>query len=320
MKSSRQVPQLEAAGLDHIEIIALLVPKVGEDRISDLTASVLKRWLAEFTTQRCQDLEIPTRRYRLISWDSDQLRGRPFDARLPYDPADGPPVLLAPLNLLRHLPWINYPDYYKTTYAPLVLPPGRNRRTIAKETVLKYNRAHFETVRQYVGGRETAAEACSPDPLFTPLRFDTLRRKAARLRSPPTGRVNGADKEFEELSFDLLSSLLYPELDLAGSQERTISGAHIRDVIFHNDDKRRSCTTCASSTMRDRSSSNSRTSPPWNRSMSTSSTDTWTARTWAATRSCSPVPHHRATCSRTSLTCIRRNASPSFVWTTPTSN
>ncbi len=32
--------------------------------------------------------------------------------------------------------------------------------------------------------------------------------------------------------------MLYPELDLAGAQERTISGAHIRDVIFHNDAKK----------------------------------------------------------------------------------
>ncbi|OFB42612.1 hypothetical protein BA059_05120 [Mycolicibacterium sp. (ex Dasyatis americana)] len=34
-----------------------------------------------------------------------------------------------------------------------------------------------------------------------------------------------------------MSSALYPELDIAGQQERTISGAHIRDVIFHNDGK-----------------------------------------------------------------------------------
>jgi hypothetical protein len=92
-------------------------------------------------------------------------------------------------------------------------------------------------VSSYVTSREQQADECGADPLFTPLRLDTLRRKAQELHTLTTGRTGGADKKFESLAFDLLSSLLYPELDLAGRQERTISGAHIRDVIFHNDGK-----------------------------------------------------------------------------------
>jgi hypothetical protein len=233
----REVPQLGATGLNHIEILALLIPKVAEDRISDLTASVMKRWLATFTTERCRSFGIPTRRYRLNGWDSDRLEWQPFDAELPYDPTHGSPVLLAPLALLRRLPWINYPDYYKTTYLRLVLPPGRHNRAVAKATVLAHNRAHYQVVSSYVTSREQQADECGADPLFTPLRLDTLRRKAQELHTLTTGRTGGADKKFESLAFDLLSSLLYPELDLAGRQERTISGAHIRDVIFHNDGK-----------------------------------------------------------------------------------
>jgi hypothetical protein len=146
-------------------------------------------------------------------------------------------VLLAPLDLLRHLPWINYPDYYKSTFSHLVLEAGRTRSAIPKPQVLAYNRANYEIVRGYVTGREGQSDACSPDPLFTPLKLDTLRRKATQLQVLPTGRDGGADKKFEALAYDLLSSLLYPELDLAKSQVRTISGAHIRDIIFHNDGK-----------------------------------------------------------------------------------
>ena len=237
IETFQQVPQLESGGLDHLEILALVVPKIAEDRISDVSASVLKRWLAEFTASRCHELGIPTRRYRLTGWNADRLDWRPFDASLPYNPIDGSPVLLAPLDLLRRLPWINYADYYKTTYARLVLPPGRHNRAVPKDAVLAYNRANYEVVRGYVTSREEQSEACTPDPLFTPLRLDTLKRKAAQLRALPTGRVDGADKKFEDLAYDLLSSLLYPELDLAKAQVRTISGAHIRDIIFHNDGK-----------------------------------------------------------------------------------
>ena len=233
----QQVPQLQAEGLDHLEILALLVPGIAEDRISDLTASVIKRWLAEFTERHCKQWGIPTSRRRLVGWDPAALDWRPFDAHLPYNPSDGSPILLAPLNLLRRLPWINYSDYYRTAYAPLVLPPGRAGRAVAKRDVLVYNRAHFDTVRGYVAGREAAADVCAPDPLFTPLRLTTITKKVKEIKALPTGRVNGADKKFEDLAVDVLSSALYPELDLAGQQERTISGAHIRDVIFHNDGK-----------------------------------------------------------------------------------
>lgn len=237
VRAFQQVPQFQTAGLDHLEVLALLVPGIAEDRISDLTASVLKRWLSEFTEHRCDAWGVPTSRRRLLGWDAAALDWRPFDARLPDNPADGSPVMLAPLNLLRRLPWINYGDYYRTAYAPLVLPPGRAGRAVAKPDVLTYNRTHFDVIRGYVAEREAAADACAPDPLFTPLRLATVKKKISEIKALPTGRVSGADKKFEELAFDVLSSVLYPELDLAGQQERTISGAHIRDVIFHNDGK-----------------------------------------------------------------------------------
>lgn len=234
----KRVPQLSETGLDHIEVLALLIPKIAEDRISDLTATVIKHWLAKFTTERCLDYQIPTKKFRFSgSWSSERHDWVPFDARLPFSPIDESPVLLAPLNLLRRLPWINYEDYYRNTYSRLVLSANPQRRAAAKPDVLAYNRANFEQVRNYVASRESSASQCSPDPLFKPLRLDTLRRKMAEIRSLPTGRTDGADKRFEALAFDILSSLLYPELDLAADQVRTISGAHIRDVIFHNDSK-----------------------------------------------------------------------------------
>jgi len=233
----QQVPQLEATGLDHLEVLALLAPGIAEDRISDLTASVIKRWLAEFTERRCEIVGIPTTARRLLGWDAAALDWRPFEASLPQDPYDGSPVLLAPLDLLRRLPWINYGHYYRTTYAPRVLPPGRAGRAVAKHDVLAYNRAHFDTVRDYVVKREAAFAACASDPLFTPLSLASVKKKVLEIKALPTGRDDGADRKFEELAFDVLSSALYPELDLAGQQERTLSGAHIRDVIFHNDGK-----------------------------------------------------------------------------------
>ena len=148
--------------------------------------------------------------------------------------------------------------------------------------MLAYNRAHFDIVRGYVAEREAAAAACAPDPLFTPLRLTTVKKKFAEIKALPTGRDDGADKKFEELVFDVLSSALYPELDLAGQQERTISGAHIRDVIFHNDGK-----TPFLTDLRDLYGARQLVFELKNvarlrRSMSISSTATSTTRRWAA--------------------------------------
>lgn len=237
IETFRQIPQLAAAGMDHLEILALLVPAIAEDRISDVTASVIKGWLAEFTEARCEQHGIPTAKHRTMAWDATRLDWRPLDVRLPFNPADGTPILLAPLDLLRRLPWINYGDYYRTTYAPLVLPPGRVGGAVAKPDVLAYNRAHFDVVRGYVVEREATALACGPDPLFTPLSTATIKKKVAQIKALNTGREHGEDKKFENLAVDVLSSMMYPQLDLADDQVRTASGAHIRDLIFHNDAK-----------------------------------------------------------------------------------
>src|SRR5215203_4706188 len=96
-----------------------------------------------------------------------------MDALLPWNPVDESPVLLAPLDLLRHLPWTNFPDYYRTTYSRLVLPPDKRNKQVAKEAVLLYNRRNLDAVNLYVRGKERDAGRCQPDPLFSPLSIGT---------------------------------------------------------------------------------------------------------------------------------------------------
>src|SRR5215203_5663801 len=44
----RGTPQLADESLSHLEIISLLVPRISEDRISDIAGCVMKRWLTDF--------------------------------------------------------------------------------------------------------------------------------------------------------------------------------------------------------------------------------------------------------------------------------
>jgi len=234
-----RVPQLGDSGFSHIEEMQLLVPGLAEDRISDLAAVILKGFFIHFTAQRAAQHCIPAEQFVIPNvYDHERAIWRAsVTARLPYNPLDGSPLFFVPLDILRHLPWINYEDYYRSYYAPYVLPADRVVGKIAKARVLAYNRQNYVAVQRYVHEKERTGSQCVPDPLFQPLKLATLRAKFEKLRAIPTGREERHDKEYEDLVCDLLSSLLYDELELAASQVRTLSGVHIRDLIFCNDGK-----------------------------------------------------------------------------------
>jgi hypothetical protein len=121
-----EIPQIQDSGLSHIEVLGLVVPRLAEDRLSDLSVAVLQTFFIDFTLSRARMLGIPTERFQLSSvYDHDRQLWRPLTTDLPFNPIDGSPLLFAPLDLLRHLPWINYEDYYKSTFVRLILPPGR---------------------------------------------------------------------------------------------------------------------------------------------------------------------------------------------------
>lgn len=233
----KAIPQLGSQSLSHIEEIQLLVPGIGEDRISDLTASILKSYLIDFTSQRAIDWEIPVKRYNLpgVYDPARHLWAAKRNCELPYNPMDLSPILLVPLDWLRHLPWINYEDYYRSFYAPYVLPPNSPGRRASKELVLAYNRANYQAVERYVAERERAGSTCSPSPLFQPLGVETVRKKFKTIQSLSTGIDDDNDQKYEELVYDILSSLLYPEMIFAARQSRTVTNVHVRDLIFYND-------------------------------------------------------------------------------------
>lgn len=234
------VPQLSDGGLRHAEELQLVVPGLAEDGISDLVTALLKDFFIDFTVQRAATHSIPTKAFMVDNvWDPDRKLWRPKGrVQLPYNPIDDSPLLLAPLRLLRHLPWINYEDYYRSGYAPYVLGPrAAGAKRVAKPVVLRHNREHYTTVRRYVDERERQRQDCRPDPLFCPLSPATLKKKFAQLRAIPTGKAEKHDRLYEDLACDLLSTLLYPSLEFAASQVRTVSGAHIRDLVLYNDGK-----------------------------------------------------------------------------------
>lgn len=233
------VQQLKDGHLRHFEELQLVVRLIAEDRISDTTIAILKDFFIEYTSAQAREYKMPTRKYAVgnIFDFKSRLWVPAKKVALPYNPIDSTPILLVPLNLLRHLPWINYGDYYRTFYKPYVVDAGSLRRKVADAAVKEYNARNYVEIERYVDVKEKTAGLCKPDPLFKPLTLSTLKKKYKELRELPTGSSDKADRRFEDLVYDLFSSLLYPTFEFAQSSVRTVDGVHIRDLIFYNDGK-----------------------------------------------------------------------------------
>jgi hypothetical protein len=223
------IPQVKQGGFEHIEEIQLFVDQIGKDRVSDLTCSLTKSFLIDFTIDQCTKRGIPTKEVTLdgvFNYATKAFKSEKLP--LPVNPATNSPLLLVPKRWLRFSPWINYDDYF----AAACVKDG----TTPKErvAVLQFNRYHYDMVQAYVQQKELTQADCKNDPLFRPIAVTSAKRKLEEIKRLPSGKNDNADKRYEECVCQLLASLFYPQLDFATEQSRTDSGVLIRDLIFYN--------------------------------------------------------------------------------------
>jgi hypothetical protein len=223
------IPQIKGGGFEHIEEIQLFVDQVGKDRVSDLTCSLTKSFLIDFTIDQCTKNGIPTKEVTLDAiFDYAGKTFKKEKVPLPVNPDTNAPLLLIPKRWLRFSPWINYDDYFA---AACVKDGTTPKQRVA---VLQFNRHNYGMVQAYVQQKERTQADCINDPLFKPIAVTSAKRKLEEIRKLPSGKSDNADKRYEACVCQLLASLFYPQLDFAAEQSRTDSGVLIRDLIFYN--------------------------------------------------------------------------------------
>ncbi|MDR7071033.1 hypothetical protein [Fictibacillus barbaricus] len=227
----KDIPQIKDSGFTHFETIQLFVDGIASDRVSDIACNFLKSFLIDFTIEQSEKYTIPLFKTKLN--DIYDYRSNKFgeeEVYLPQNPETKEPILLIPKRWLRFIPWINYEDYFKDYF----------NKDIEKDTeksrvkILSYNRKNYDTVLNYIKNKELTHESCKNDPLFKPIPVLSAKRKFSTIIKLPSGKTNNADKKYEDHMCQLLSSLLYPQLDFAAEQSRTDTGVLIRDLIFYN--------------------------------------------------------------------------------------
>lgn len=246
-------PSLLQRGVRHIEEMQLFSAGIGPDRISDITANLVKRFLVEYTQRQCTIWQLSLTRAvpvnhiynsKTHSWDDSYVD-------LPTSPFDGSPILLVPRRLVRTLPWINYDDFMRTEFSAYLrarrdearrsrsgpktradAPAGEDARV--KSDVVTVTRNDIGLVERYVKSREQ--QSADARPALDYIDEDACREAEAlkkRLGDILPGREGAA--AYQRVVLEALNFLFNPELIDGEPEVRTVDGTERRDIIFTND-------------------------------------------------------------------------------------
>jgi hypothetical protein len=228
----RTIPQVNNQGFQHFEEIQLFIDNISKDRISDITCSLIKSFLIDFTIEQCQKYGIPIEKCTISLYNYKTQKIEVEETYLPLNPVNKQPIILTPKRWLRYVPWINYEDYFDNYYIKDIEKTFDGK--LNRVQILNFNRNNYDFVSSYISLKEQNSKDLKNDPLFTQIPVLSAKRKLNSILKLPTGKTDNADKEYEDLMVQTMTSLLYPHLDFAKEQSRTDSGTQIRDLIFYN--------------------------------------------------------------------------------------
>lgn len=103
--------------ISHFEELGIFCEGIGPDRLSDMTANLLKQRLVTYTQRICNLHGIPMKKKRLqnTTFDYEYKRWCSAECLLPTNPyKNDSPVLLVPKSFLNVLPEINTDDFADT--------------------------------------------------------------------------------------------------------------------------------------------------------------------------------------------------------------
>ena len=239
-------PGLQERGVLHVEEMQLLASGIGPDRISDISANILKGYLIEYTQRQAEIWGVPLRRGIPLPHIYDERTQSWVDSYvdLPVSPVDDAPVLFVPRRIVRALPWINYDDFlqrdfraYMEARRKTVTNSGHGAKPVlrsAKLDVANVTRQDVTIIDRYVKNREQHASDAQPSMEYID---EQAKKRAAvlidRLSTTPAGREDAT--AYQYLVLEILNFLFVPELIDGRPEVRTVDGTERRDIIFTND-------------------------------------------------------------------------------------
>ena len=142
--------------ISHFEELGIFCEGIGPDRLSDMTANLLKRRLIKYTQRICNLYKVPMKKQRIQNayfdykykcWSSDEYL-------LPVNPyKQNAPILLIPKKFLNILPEINSDDFSETIQLAERLRNDFNYeldKNLDKEIIAKIAIENYDLVKEYI--------------------------------------------------------------------------------------------------------------------------------------------------------------------------
>lgn len=240
-------PELVSRGVRHVEEMQLVSLGIGPDRVSDMSANLLKSFLIEYTQRQAEIYGIPLVKgvpvEHVFDYDDWDWRDDYYDLPVnPLDPAR-PGIILVPRRIVRKLPWINFDDFQRTEFGLFLRArqlkngkmSGGSQQPLNKSDIVAVTKREVERIDHYVDSKESASRDADPDmqATATPEFRSQCQDLIAELTALEPGRAQAY--EYQQLMLRILNVIFEPELIEGQEQVRTEHGTEIRDLVYIND-------------------------------------------------------------------------------------
>ncbi|MEQ8684613.1 MAG: hypothetical protein RIE86_04935 [Imperialibacter sp.] len=238
---------------------ALMIPGINRDKISDITANILKKKLIEFTQLQCKKYSIPLSRVAVNNaFDYDKFDFISYFDELPL--INGKPKILLPISAVRQDPELSKDKYYRNFVIEFlkaehqhagdalasVLKNGKVVVRIADlkqhyplrvEFLYEFSKQHPAILDKYKSElRRTAANGSSRPRLETKRKILNSTERLQILSSIKTGNDDASN--FHKISFDNLIHIFDKRLSNPNREKEINEGRKRIDIVFDNNDKK----------------------------------------------------------------------------------
>ena len=169
-------PVILERGVRHIEEMQLFSLGIGPDRISDMSANLIKEYLINYTQKQCGIWGIPVSPGVPVPHIFDHENCSWYDGYfdLPLSPINETPIILVPRRIVRVLPWINYEEFFRYEFSGYLrqkivknrflgkgsIPDRKGKQS--KGRIVEISRREVDRVDHYVDLKESQASEAQP--------------------------------------------------------------------------------------------------------------------------------------------------------------
>lgn len=237
---------------------AILIPGISRDKISDITANILKRSLVEFTQLQCQNHNIPTKKVPVNNaFDFTTFQFTSYFTHLPV--IDNRPIILLPISSVRQDPELSKTKYYRN-FVLEFLRAEHQHAGDSLSTVLKNGKVVVrisDLKEKYPMSVDFLYNFSKENPNILDrykqeLRNTAIKKGKAQL-NPKHKVLNSTERkayldsiqpganqasDFHKLAYDSLIHILSDRISSPWMEKEINQGRKRIDIVFNNCDKK----------------------------------------------------------------------------------